>query len=114
MIQKAAHIIISGCLSLLLLFGGTAKEFIHLFAGHEDTTHCSDNHEGLSFENEHHHCDFLSFALPFFDNDIFIPGLDFIEEKYFSFYAALNSSPIQRAEKHTALRGPPVLFSLAA
>ena len=44
---------------MLLLFGTASKEFIHLFTCHEDTVHV-DHGEGLSFESEHHHCDFLN------------------------------------------------------
>lgn len=68
--MRTAHIVLSVWLSLLLIFGGTAKEFLHLFTGHEDTVHALHVEDGaLSFENEHHHCTFLSFALPEFYHD---------------------------------------------
>lgn len=54
---------------MLLVFGSTPKEYVHLFAGHTDTEHCNHDREGLYFENEHHHCDFLSFTLPPFAHD---------------------------------------------
>ena len=51
---------------MLLLFGGAPKEAIHLFADHKDTVHTVHKDGELSFESEHHHCDFLDYALPLF------------------------------------------------
>lgn len=50
-------------LALLLWFGATPKEFFHQFASHQDTQDCRQPREGISFEQPHHHCDFLSFQL---------------------------------------------------
>jgi hypothetical protein len=94
---------------LLLLFGTTAKEFIHMFADHHDTVHV--HHEGgeLSFESEHHHCDFLSYSLPAFDNDISFPFIAFFEQATCSGYIMGDVQFVQRAIVHTSLRGPPVV-----
>ncbi|MEZ5015883.1 MAG: hypothetical protein R2800_02450 [Flavipsychrobacter sp.] len=61
--QRILHSSIAVLLSIVLLFGTTPKEYIHLFADHVDTEH--RHHEGHYpvFETEHHHCSFLSFTL---------------------------------------------------
>ncbi|RYZ50088.1 MAG: hypothetical protein EOP49_14785 [Sphingobacteriales bacterium] len=106
---RLCHIILSAAISLLLLFGSTAKEFIHLFADHHDTVHTECSQGELSFESEHHHCDFLSFSLPAFHQDHQFP---FIERTYVDFPEA-ESSPVLlsggRTVYHTALRGPPAI-----
>lgn len=40
------------------------KEFIHSFAGHEDTICFS--HSGKAFEKQHHHCAILNFNAPLY------------------------------------------------
>lgn len=60
-------------MTLLLVFGGVSKEYLHLFADHVDTEHCRhDTTEGLHIEPEHHHCDFLTFTLTPFVHDAFV------------------------------------------
>jgi hypothetical protein len=66
--RQISHIILAGWLAVTFLFGMTPKEFVHLFADHHDTVHCHTG-EGLAFESEHHHCDFLCFTLPPFEDD---------------------------------------------
>lgn len=71
--HPAIQILLTLLLALLLLFGGTAKEFVHQFAGHTDTVHasctasCAETKDGLAFGPKHHHCEFLKFTLAFFD-----------------------------------------------
>lgn len=52
-------------LVLMVVFGNLSREWVHSFAGHEDTIHHYHG-EGLYFEGEHHHCDFLEIPLPVF------------------------------------------------
>jgi hypothetical protein len=67
-LKRIFHTVLSLSLSLLLLFGGTAKEFIHLFTEHQDTVHHHIEGDGLVIESQHHHCSFLSDSLPAFLN----------------------------------------------
>lgn len=64
MLKRILNSSIASLLSIVLLFGTTPKEYIHLFADHVDTEHC-EHKEGdyPVFESEHHHCSFLSFTL---------------------------------------------------
>jgi hypothetical protein len=111
MLKRIVHIAVVSCLSVLLIFGSTAKEFVHLFAHHEDTIH-NPQHvcpEGEShFEHEHHHCSFLHFVLEPFANDAFVPRITNLTPSSFS---VKNSSVlakfIPRSIDHIALRGPP-------
>lgn len=107
MLQRAGRIFLSFGLALLLLFGSTAKEFIHSFAGHHDTVHAHDP-SGLSFESQHHHCDFLSFSFSAFNNDVSVPLIKRIISTYEQIHIAFEPSLIPRDALHTALRGPPV------
>ncbi len=94
---------------MLMLFGTTAREFIHSFTGHEDTIH---NHQhsasGFVIENEHHHCDFLGDAIPVFDNDITFPFIAVIKQPVSSQYILADVQFVQREIVRTSLRGPPV------
>lgn len=71
--HPAFRIPVAVLLALLLLFGGTAKEFVHQFTGHTDTVHdsctssCAETKDGLAFGPKHHHCDFLQFTLAAFE-----------------------------------------------
>lgn len=111
MLKKSFHIVLVACLSVLLVFGSTAKEFVHLFAQHEDTTH---RHEHVCppgeahFEQEHHHCSFLHFVLEPFANDAFVPRIICFTN---DFQTAKNSLAqakfIPRSVDQICLRGPP-------
>lgn len=92
---------------LVLLFGTTAKEFIHMFADHEDTVHHAHAPGEYSFEGEHHHCDFLSYSLPAFDNDISFPYVAVVEQSYYREYTETEVRFVQRDIVQTSLRGPP-------
>jgi len=104
--QKTAHIILSFCLAFLILFGGTAKEFIHGFAGHTDTIHHPSNAK-LSFDSKHHHCSFLSDSLPPFEapTPFFIP---FAKSGSFTISAVeIREAYITKELIIPAFRGPP-------
>lgn len=109
MVKKVLHSVLSVFLGLLLVFGSTSKEYIHLFADHEDTVHCHQHYDGLTIEQEHHHCTFLSFTLTSFINDAgqyhieFRPHHDLILQK------AQVDHLIPRAVPASRLRGPPVV-----
>jgi hypothetical protein len=109
LIKRILHIVLTACLSFLLLFGSTSKEFIHLFAGHEDTRHvpCADGKD-MQVDNEHHHCSFLSFTLAPFDHDAIIPVLHlYTLPVYAEWQATYQQIHIQAAVSHYFLRGPP-------
>jgi hypothetical protein len=94
---------------LLLLFGTASKEFIHLFADHHDTVHIDHEGEGPFFESEHHHCDFLNYSLPEFDNDISFPFVAFAEREAYTEYQLHKVRFVQREIIQTSLRGPPAV-----
>jgi hypothetical protein len=77
-IKRIFHSIIISSLAILLLFGASAKEFVHLFAHHEDTHHtehiCPPGE--THFEEPHHHCSFLHFVLEPFAHDAFFPRIE--------------------------------------
>lgn len=112
MLKRGLHIAVSISLVFLLMLNGVSHEFVHLFTGHTDTIdHAYSGHAGdhASFENAHHHCDFLELQAPVFlasfisyhlhtptlHNDFFVTGT------YASLFPELG---------YTALRGPPVVL----
>lgn len=109
LIRQVFHSVFSFVLALLLVFGSASKEYIHLFTNHEDTVHTHDVHDGLSFESEHHHCDFLSFALPPFVNDV----STFHLKPYTEYDAKVSAEPVvhlvPRTVASSLLRGPPAI-----
>ena len=108
MLKRISHITLSLWLAIILLFGNTPKEFIHLFANHTDTVHSRFEKNGLVIEPEHHHCTFLSYALPLFLNDNH--AIVFCESKFV--YPQYHQSYIVSVHVRTphilSLRGPPV------
>ena len=58
--RKLIHTIFSAFLALLLMISAVAPDWIHQFAGHKDTHR--ERIDGLQFEQQHHHCAFLSFV----------------------------------------------------
>lgn len=111
MFKRLTHIVLSGVLSLLLLFGGTAKEFVHFFAGHTDTVHATNSEGHLSFDPEHHHCSFLSFSLPAFNNDSAIPFVAAVaKQPVIHRYLPYSSFIINSVKDYYRLRGPPIAF----
>ncbi|MGC4058406.1 MAG: hypothetical protein QM743_09875 [Chitinophagaceae bacterium] len=111
MIKKSGHILLSFLLSLSLLFGGSAKEFIHLWAHHTDTVH--DVHHvcpkgEAHFESEHHHCAFLGFVLAPFDGVSFKPSIHFFTRpatghQYLGYQSVFSPG----CRPHALFRGPP-------
>ena len=108
LLKKSSHIVFVTGMYMLLLFGTASKEFIHLFTCHEDTVHV-DHGEGLSFESEHHHCDFLNYSLPDFDNDIGFPFITFADQESFTEFQLHKVQFVQREIIQTTLRGPPAV-----
>jgi hypothetical protein len=109
--NRKPYIIPSLLLAVLLLFGNAPKEFVHLFANHQDTVHTHHNDGDLSFEPEHHHCEFLSYALPLFLASDGVPQIHFSPKIcYLSTQRTNYQSPLQRADGQLILlRGPPAL-----
>jgi hypothetical protein len=109
LIKRVAHIVLSAWLAVLLIFGTTAKEYIHLFAHHEDTVHT--HHEGLSFENEHHHCTFLSFTLSPFISEIPILHIAYQNLEFKDQVCFVHERIAFKPVSVRSLRGPPVFIS---
>jgi len=105
--KRIAHIVFSCWLAIILVFGTTPMEFVHSFGHHKDTEHRRHQH-GLSFENKHRHCDFLSFQLMPFDGAIHIPRLSFLASVFVAQQAAVQVHFIQRKIVQASLRGPPI------
>lgn len=107
--MRLTHIALSVWLSMLLIFGSTAKEFIHLFAGHHDTVHATHVKGELSFENEHHHCSFLSFALPDFYHDTTVHFVERISVDFPVYTAFLPALHTEQEIIRNLSRGPPAV-----
>lgn len=110
MLKRVINIFIAASLVILMMLSGVAHEFVHSFTGHEDTVHHIQNgkHGGMSFEKEHHHCDFLQFPSPVFLTSSFYvqfhPSLEHIEK-----FQLIEQAVFSRLGLYTALRGPPFL-----
>jgi hypothetical protein len=111
LLKRILHITLSVWLSLLLLFGGTAKEFIHLFASHEDTACNEYKSNETVIEGEHHHCGFLQFSLASFINDVSLPVIFIIPASYITHNTRLQLSQFQSEVPALFLRGPPAVFA---
>lgn len=95
-------------MSLLLVFGSTSKEYLHLFADHQDTVHVHSDHDGLSFESEHHHCTFLSFTLTPFAHDAVTYRIQEAKESFLLHQSVAVVHLVPRSVPSSRLRGPPV------
>lgn len=110
MVKRAIQIGLSVFMAFILLLGGTAKEYLHMFADHEDTIHIhEDGYDGISFDNEHHHCSFLSFTLPPFLKDA--ASFDVPTAKCYTVVVQKDDVThlIPRFVPASRLRGPPML-----
>lgn len=107
MLKRGLHIVLSAWLAILLLFGTTPKDFIHVFADHKDTVHTQ--HQGFVLEKQHHHCTFLSFSLTVFDNDQQLPFVARLFTEHHGNYIITTERSVNRSVVYTALRGPPVV-----
>src|SRR5690606_12962700 len=111
MIQGVLKPLWAGFLVVIIFAGTVSKEWLHTFANHEDTieTHCLSSHENETYlDNEHHHCDFLSYTLTsftpsFFETIVCLPQVVFIDhqDKTTQFY-------FYNRQHHNFLRGPPL------
>ena len=111
MFRRVFHIVFASWLSLLLLFGLTPKDALHLLIGHHDTVHTIHDHsDELVLEPEHHHCEFLNFWLLPFVQDSQFP---FIRPVYLIHetrnQAAYTGVLLLRSISEPALRGPPAV-----
>jgi len=109
-LKRVSHIILSVWLAVVLFFGSTPKEFIHLFTHHTDTVHSAHEKDGLVFDPIHHHCTFLSYALPLFVKDDAQPVFTYHEPLTYPQYHAIDVAGHTLAFTATAyLRGPPAI-----
>jgi len=96
-------------MAFLLAFGGVSKEYLHLFTGHTDTQSCNHYREGLYFESEHHHCDFLSYTLPYYVPAAVV-SISFSVTGFYPEYNLGNQEHISPCDVPAFhLRGPPIL-----
>lgn len=108
--QRILHSVTALLLAVVLFFGTTPKEYIHLFADHVDTSHHHCEHgDEPAYEVEHHHCEFLSFTLSPFEHSTF--ELTFKKVKPF---VAISKATevvhlIPRFVPASRLRGPPAI-----
>lgn len=93
-------------MAVLLLFGSTSKEFVHAFAGHEDTVH-HEHGGGLHIDQQHHHCAFLSFELTPFQYEPFQYVFPFYQEHFTTHEAGTVTHLCDRPVVYQLLRGPP-------
>lgn len=107
LIKRIIHIVLSASLAVLLVFGTTAKEFVHLFADHTDTVHTHQPHDGLVIEQEHHHCSFLTYSLSSFINDFHIVRILPAAVVYHQHYQASADQLVVCTPLTSYLRGPP-------
>lgn len=110
LIKRIIHIVLSASLAVLLVFGTTAKEFLHLFADHTDTVHVHHAHDGLVIEQEHHHCSFLTYSLSSFVNDFHISKIPYVTHEYVQYYHAVTDQLVVFSSLTSFLRGPPARF----
>ncbi len=117
--HPVVRIPLSLLLALLILFGGTAKEFVHQFTGHTDTVHtsctssCAETKDGLAFHTPHHHCDFLQLALAAFtDTPVFdwLPA-PLLLQHISSHQPASNGVVLSVVVASYQGRGPPAFLS---
>lgn len=108
MLKRFLNIVTCIAVVFLLLLNGTAHEFLHTFSGHKDTVDCAHREDGAtaSFEQQHHHCDFLDLQSPVFLASSFSFSL-FIPTLHNDYYVGASLLFFSRQLGHTALRGPP-------
>jgi len=90
------------------MMNGVAHEFIHSFFGHQDTIDHVVKDGKMSFENQHHHCDFLNLPTPVFLTSSCHINLPFVLLHQDTFLLT-TATLISQARLHTSLRGPPAL-----
>lgn len=107
MLKRITHIVLSVLLGVLLVFSTTPKEYIHLFAGHQDTVHHEHDDDVTHFDPEHHHCQFLELSLPpFIGNDVSFSFPSHVVE-YAQYYTSLEGRLMEKIVSVRYLRGPP-------
>lgn len=105
--KRISHIVLSVLLGVLLVFSTTPKEYIHLFAGHEDTVHHPHDDDVTHVDPEHHHCQFLELSVPpFVNNDVtvFIPYKAVVYPHYSVLF---EEAIVEQTVSVRYLRGPP-------
>jgi hypothetical protein len=106
--RKGLHIVFVASVYLLLIFGTTAREFLHnAFADHHDTVHRYHAPGEYSFESEHHHCEFPNYSIPDLHSEISFPYIVLVERPQHQQYQTHDVQFVQREIIQTALRGPP-------
>jgi len=111
MFRRILNILVAASLVFLLMLNGVAHEFVHSFAGHEDTIDrvVTGKQKGqVYFENEHHHCDFLHLPAPvFLTSSYYIAFPPFLLHK--DKFRVVSVAICTLEQLHTSLRGPPAI-----
>jgi hypothetical protein len=109
-VKRVLNIVLSSWLAILLLFGTTAKEYIHLFTDHTDTVHTELHRDHIVIEPEHHHCTFLSFTIADFVSDAsFMHHFPFQKINFPTYVPAVYQQLIPSIVSIRSLRGPPAI-----
>jgi hypothetical protein len=106
--RSLLHIVLAPALAVLLFFAATPKDFLHEFAGHEDTVHSQHDDDGsLGFSNKHHHCSFLTLLAMPFEASTF--EMQFVQRSLIRYEAQALPSPRGESREAScpASRGPP-------
>lgn len=113
--HKFVQIVLGFILSLTLSFNLGIKQMVHSHAGHTDTVHnCGADQKNAYakyyFDQEHHHCDYLTDVLPHFTKTelrfelkpVFVPV-------YRTFFLSHHHIIPNDVTIHFLLRGPPAV-----
>ncbi len=112
---KILKIVLGFLLSLSLSFNLGIRQLVHNHTGHTDTVHqCNSAQKNayakFYFDQEHHHCDYLTEVLPYFTNTTFHFELNPV---YIPAYQEYNLQQHNEVPGdvflHTFLRGPPAM-----
>ncbi|RQO30479.1 hypothetical protein DBR32_13010 [Taibaiella sp. KBW10] len=119
MIKKSVHIILISILSLVLCFNTGIQQYVHSFEHHQETVdhihkddRCGRGDGGFAFEEQHHHCDYLTQVLPHFIKSEVSYALLFLSPKQYLTYTVTDYTAWFDNEHFSfLLRGPPAFLS---
>lgn len=110
---KIVQIFLGFLLSLSLSFNLGIKQLVHNHTGHTDTIHkCgpaqNNAYAKYYFDQEHHHCDYLTDVLPHFTTATFHFELNPVHIPVYAVYTLQHHELIPGdIIIHSLLRGPP-------
>jgi hypothetical protein len=104
---KIKNIVLAISMVLMLFIGSTPMDFFHRFTGHEDTIHNTHSDKGITIENLHIHCVFLSLVVDVFTLQVPLQFHRYLLSEYFNPKPLFSERFVQRSVVASALRGPP-------